>query len=513
MSESKKNQWQIRSTKGSSCPDFQDIGISQYFKDIDSYPIISSKRQIELGKIIQGENTSEEEREKSKNELITTSLRLVVKFASNYYKRYANSPYNRLGLLDMIQAGNIGIINAVNKFNPIKFNVQFSTYAVPSICNSIRHAIEESRFIHTPEKHQEYVTEVKKLKEKYGDNLTDEIIIKETKMAMHYFINIVKHGDNSTISLEENEEFFSNFSDPNIRLSRDIFADKDLGNYLIKKLGEIKPIYRDIILQKYFNDNAEEVTMKKIGQRMGSSRQNIKFLLSKALKCLSHKISIEDVKTLNHIHEKHKKPDVTRRENSIDNYISESGEYIYLPNLTVDELKELSDEIRIAITDGNSVTMDQYVEKAKKVEPQKLGHRKIKAILKEKNLEYYLPSLVFEILKEKFKNVELIKFNKSDDDFMRKNYFRGVLWLASRFYSVRNVIHKRLKIMDIDIKLLTHKYTKEEEEFIRLNLSISSSKEISQKLNVSHSSMIAKIRRLKKDALKTVENKESLGEI
>ena len=92
-------------------------GIQAYLSEINRYKLLTREDEIELGKRIQSENDQE-----AAYIMTTSNLRLVVKIALEFQKIWVQS------LLDLIQEGNIGLVQAVKKFNPYK-NVKFSYYA------------------------------------------------------------------------------------------------------------------------------------------------------------------------------------------------------------------------------------------------------------------------------------------------------------------------------------------------------------------------------------------------
>src|SRR5574344_813615 len=120
----------------SSRSDKSDL-LSNYFSSIRRYPLLSSDEELDIGR-------KAREGDKSAIDLmITSNLRLVVKIAKNYRAR-------GVPLLDLIEEGNLGLIHAVQKFEPER-GFRFSTYATWWIRQSIEQAVMiQSRLVRLP---------------------------------------------------------------------------------------------------------------------------------------------------------------------------------------------------------------------------------------------------------------------------------------------------------------------------------------------------------------------------
>ncbi len=118
----------------------QDICLSDattmYLKDIRSFDLLNQEEEICLAKIVQNEELPEAERDAAKKKLAEANLRLVVSVAKKYTAK-------TLDLIDLIGAGNEGLLVAIDKFNPDLGN-KLSTYASFWIKNAILRAIYDS---------------------------------------------------------------------------------------------------------------------------------------------------------------------------------------------------------------------------------------------------------------------------------------------------------------------------------------------------------------------------------
>jgi RNA polymerase sigma-32 factor len=90
--------------------------LKQYLAEISKYPLLTRKEEMELA-----EKVFKDKDKEAARRLVVSNLKLVVKIALGYYNTYAN-------VRDLIQEGNIGLMQAVKKYNPYK-GTKFSTYA------------------------------------------------------------------------------------------------------------------------------------------------------------------------------------------------------------------------------------------------------------------------------------------------------------------------------------------------------------------------------------------------
>lgn len=158
--------------------DFKDSldykNLKLYLKQIARYPQLSLEQEKELGRLIQ-----EGDKDALKR-MIEANLRFVV----SYVKKYQGMG---LGLLDLINEGNLGLIEAAKRFDPNR-NVKFISYAVWWIRQAVIHALSQySRIYHIPQKLSDQISEMKKvrsrLKKELGREPTREDIARQMKLT------------------------------------------------------------------------------------------------------------------------------------------------------------------------------------------------------------------------------------------------------------------------------------------------------------------------------------------
>jgi RNA polymerase sigma factor (sigma-70 family) len=269
----------------------EDEMLTRYLQDISQYPRIEPVREKELSDIIQ--NSDDPKKVKlAKEEMTLANLRLVVKYAMDYYPKFRRLPEFNLSLMDIINEGNIGLMRAVDLFDGER-GVNFSTYAYWSIERRIKKAIKYVKFVRIPIHHFKHISELKSLEDEYEEikkPLTDEII-KERLGITSEMLELIRKNRGPKISIESLEETTSaSWVDDSI--PADILAsEKELKDYLYNKIKELNPMHRDVLFMKFFAN--KEMTLEDIGKRKGISRERVRQVTLEGLKILRKKIEEE----------------------------------------------------------------------------------------------------------------------------------------------------------------------------------------------------------------------------
>lgn len=175
-----------------SITDRQDASLGLYFKDVSKQPMISPEEEIELTKEIKKGNNAAAEK------LIRANLRFVISVAKQYQGK-------GLPLIDLIQEGNCGLIEASKKFDESR-GFRFISYAVWWIRQSIMKAIsDQCRTIRVPMNQVVSISKINKVSDKFEqingrrpslEEIEEEINLDASK------INITLASNNKTISLD-----------------------------------------------------------------------------------------------------------------------------------------------------------------------------------------------------------------------------------------------------------------------------------------------------------------------
>lgn len=254
--------------------------VSQYLKEISNYKILSEEEEKELAERCQ-QNDKE-----AKQLFINSNLKLVVSIA----KKYTGSG---MDFLDLIQEGNIGLMIAVDKFDPSK-GFRFSTHATWWIKQYIRRAIEEkSKSIRLPSHVYIKLHQIEKAKKEYQNEYKKEPTIEE----LSYMLNVpVKNLEDLLKNTKECVSLNTKIGDgEEDELGMFISSDEDtveeqvllhnIPNEIINLLKEsnLKDREIEVLILRYGLNGEEPKSLIEIGKIYNVTRERIRQLESRAI--------------------------------------------------------------------------------------------------------------------------------------------------------------------------------------------------------------------------------------
>jgi len=266
-----------------------DTAMKIYLGEIGRVQLLTPQQEIELaGKIKNGDR-------KARAVMISSNLRLVVTIAQDY----ANCG---LPLLDVVSEGNIGLMKAVDRFDPSK-GAKLSTYAAWWIRQSIKRALSnQSKTIRLPVHLGDKISKMRRValqmseelgREPTNDELGEEIGIASGKVSQLKTSSIRPASLDAPISDDDLTEFGESVGDEEARTPFELLRDKDLRNEVGGLLEVLNDREKKIITQRFGFNGGKRKTLEEVGEKLGVTRERIRQLqniaLSKLRRALSQK--------------------------------------------------------------------------------------------------------------------------------------------------------------------------------------------------------------------------------
>ena len=253
--------------------------LKKYLQEISKLPRITPDEEKVLGDRIQRGD------KEALRKLVEANLRFVVSFA----KRYRNCG---LSFLDLINEGNIGLIEAAKRFNPKK-NVKFITYAVWWVRQAIIHALsDQSGAFRLPQKQANLLYRIGKTISQLTIDLerapSPDEIAKRLEIPVAEVVALLQVADeNVSLSTVIDEEHEFHLSD---KLEQDLIPSAEaelmrasLKDHLYSCIGDLDPKEQKVLRLRFGLDESDPKTLKEIGEMMGLSRERIRQIEAQAL--------------------------------------------------------------------------------------------------------------------------------------------------------------------------------------------------------------------------------------
>ena len=286
------NDFDLEENTVSTTPLTDDL-VKMYLREIGKMPVLKQKIELDLArKVLKGELSA-------KQELIRHNLRLVVSIAKKYLNR-------GMSFLDLIQEGNLGLIKAIEKFDPER-GYKLSTYATWWIRQAITRALsDKSRTIRIPVHMVELLSKLKKaikrLSEKYGQSPTEEDIARKINIDVSKIKEILQVMEtpislNSPASASGEEGDLEDFISDGENASPEYLANGMLLGINISKALKCLTLKEAAVIRLRFGlDCGHERTLEEVGKILGVTRERIRQLEFRALKKLRQPGACENLK-------------------------------------------------------------------------------------------------------------------------------------------------------------------------------------------------------------------------
>ena len=290
-------------------PNDEQESLDIYLRQISTVPLLTVEEEIELASRIKNGD------EKARETMIMANLRLVVKIA----KEYSNIG---LSLLDLINEGNIGLMKAVERFDPSKGG-KLSTYGSWWIKQSIKRALaNQSKTIRLPVHMVDRVTQIRRtsiqLAEKLGRDPTDEELAAEMNLPVAR-ITLLKSVSRKPASLDsplgesEGSTLGEMVADEKSGNPYEHLQSKSLVGDVNRVLAQLEPREADIIRLRFGLEGLEPLTLEQVGEKIGVTRERVRQLQEQALRQLRKNMasmekqrSVDEIKEEERIAERNK---------------------------------------------------------------------------------------------------------------------------------------------------------------------------------------------------------------
>ncbi len=263
-----------------------DTAIKLYLREIGQVKLLTLEQEVELAaKIKKGDK-------KAREQMIKANLRLVVKIARDYEGI-------GLPLLDLISEGNIGLMKAVERFDPSKGG-KLSTYGSWWIKQSIKRALaNQSKTIRLPVHLVDKISKMRrtalKLQEILGrepsdEELAEEMGISALRVNQMRLAAIRPASLDAPIGDEESNNFAEVVQDENADNPYEQLEDKTVTSMLQDMVKNLDPREATILRTRFGLDGGSEKTLEEVGEKFGVTRERVRQIQNIALRKLRRMI-------------------------------------------------------------------------------------------------------------------------------------------------------------------------------------------------------------------------------
>lgn len=253
-----------------------------YLREIGYTPLLTAEEEVSFAKLVQQGDKA------AKRRMIESNLRLVVKIARRYTNR-------GLALLDLIEEGNLGLMRAVEKFDPDR-GFRFSTYATWWIRQTIERALmNQTRTIRLPihvvKELNTYLRAARQLTQELDHEPTAEEIAKtlnkpvenvEHMLALNEKITSV----DSPIGNEGDKPLVDILADASSADPALVLLDDNLRASLDEWISELSETQQEVLARRFGLRGFDSATLEEVGHEIGLTRERVRQIQVEALKTL-----------------------------------------------------------------------------------------------------------------------------------------------------------------------------------------------------------------------------------
>ena len=266
----------------------RDALLDMYLKDVSIFPVLTREQEITVSRrLLAGDR-------QARQEMIQCNLRLVVSVARQYENQ-------GMPILDVIEEGNIGLMRAVERFDP-DMECRFSTYAVHWIKQAIRRSLlEKVKNIRVPAYMAELVARWKRFNRE-NPGVTDiKQVVKELKLPKEnekLLKRIIETSliNGANLDAEEVSDLSAFFEDTHEGSDPEaVVGTREDVDFLQSRLNQLPSREADVLRYRYGMDDFPVMTLEEIGKVFSLTRERVRQIETKAIKRLRELIPSENV--------------------------------------------------------------------------------------------------------------------------------------------------------------------------------------------------------------------------
>ncbi len=256
--------------------------LETYLKEINETSLLTAKDEKDLARLIAEGDV------RARDRMVRANLRLVVNIARGYTGK-------GLGLQDLIEEGNLGLMRAVEGFDP-DVGTRFSTYASYWIKQSIKRAlINSAKTIRIPAYMVELLSKWRRatarLVDELGRNPTNEEVARLLGLPKRK-LPIIKKAIQIYNATPQSDQTDTGWSlgemviDERMRTPDDEMLENDVLKNVLQMLQDLEPREATVLQMRFGLGNTEPHTLKEIGQQLGLTRERVRQIETEALRKL-----------------------------------------------------------------------------------------------------------------------------------------------------------------------------------------------------------------------------------
>ena len=270
-----------------------DSGLQLYLREINQTRLLEPAQEISLARRIRKGDRQ------ARDEMIRSNLRLVVSIAKNYTRR-------GLSLLDLIEEGNLGLLRAVEKFDPAQ-GCRFSTYASWWIRQSIKRSlISAVKPVEIPAYMVDMINKWRRagarLECEQGRRPTQEEIARTMGLSRRK-VDVIARAARAfsspfqAVSDDAEWSLSEMLADEGARSPADVILENRRTEAVMEMLGKIDERAAKVLRMRFGLEGHEPMTLKEIGKKVGLTRERVRQIEREALRCITSAIRSQEEDT------------------------------------------------------------------------------------------------------------------------------------------------------------------------------------------------------------------------